>query len=267
LSYGFHYTHGQAIWSFLMSKPGNKPSLRAEKADIFGSTSWTAVLQAQSGSPQARKALEQLCNTYWFPIYAYIRHRGYNTTDAEDLTQGFFQFFLNTDRLQIVDRTKGKFRAFLLHTVKGFLVNHWDYIHAAKRGGGKVIMSLDAQTAENRYDHEPSVNHSPDKEFDRRWAHEVLQKALWGVEEIYQAAGKQELYNQLNPFLMDQAENRDYERVAAQLSMSTNAVAVSVHRLRQQYRECVRKHVAQTVSTPGEVEEEMRFLFHLLSEA
>jgi DNA-directed RNA polymerase specialized sigma24 family protein len=241
----------------------HEPSGRAEQRDIFATTSWTAIAAAQSESAEAREALEKLCSAYWFPLYAYVRHRGYSPADAEDLTQGFFYFFLSSNRLRVVDRAKGKFRAFLLATLKGYLANQWTAGRAAKRGGGKIILSLDEETAEHRYIHEPVSKQSPEAEYERRWASEVMQHALTRLESDFAKAGKQSLFNELRGFLLDEGGPAD--TVAKSLNMTRNALTVAVHRLRQSYRNRLREEVARTVASPEEVEVEMRHLFNVLA--
>lgn len=245
------------------SMPEKSP--RSDRADLFATTSWTVVLAAQQDSDEALAALERLCREYRFPVYAYVRHRGYSPADAEDLTQGFFHFLLHTKRLQVADRSKGRFRAFLLAVLKGFLINHWESIRAAKRGGGKQILSLSDNATELRFAREMVSPDSPELDYERCWAREVLQQALSRVETECVGSGKGHAFEILKPFLVDLAEGTDYETAAQTLGLTKNGVAVAVHRLRQSYRNHLRAVVAATVAAPDEVEEEMRHLFSVLA--
>lgn len=231
----------------------------------FATTHWSVVLTArESAAPQAKAALEKLCQTYWYPLYAYIRRQGHAPPDAQDLTQEFFGRLLEKNYLEAVQREKGKFRSFLLASLNHFLANERQRARAAKRGGGRVIISLD-DTAENLYALEPAATASPEDIFDKRWAIALLEQAFAGLRAEFLATGKGQIFDRLKTFLAEAGASGDYAPVAAQLGMSANSVAVAVHRLRHRYRELVRAEVAHTVSSPDEIEGEMRHLFAALA--
>ncbi|HWX19840.1 MAG TPA: sigma-70 family RNA polymerase sigma factor [Candidatus Binatia bacterium] len=234
----------------------------------FNTTHWSVVLLAgQNESQQGAEALEKLCRTYWPPLYGFIRRQGYGPEDAQDLTQKFFALLLERKDFGAVDPRKGKFRTFLLTSLTHFLANERDWSKAAKRGGGQQIISLNALESEQRYGSEPSVNVSPDKLFDLRWATTVLEEALRKLQAEMTAGGKSRQFEQLKLYLTDEPGEGDYTAAGVQLAMSSQAVAVAVHRLRNRYRELVRTEVAQTVANPLETDEEMRHLHEVLTES
>ncbi len=235
--------------------------------DIFATTRWTVVLAAgQSGAPQADVALEELCRTYWYPLYAYVRRHGHSREDAEDLTQAFFARLLEKNYLAGISSEKGKFRAFLLTAMKRFLANEWDRANRQKRGGGLRPLSLDWQDAETRYQIHPADNLSPDKLYDRAWAVTLLERVITRLRDESGAEGKAKLYEQLKTFLMVGKSEIPYAQAAATLELTEGAVRVAVHRLRQRYRELLREEIAQTLSDPAQVGEEMQALFSALAE-
>ena len=235
------------------------------KGQWFTTTHWSVVLAAGSETSSASDAaMEQLCRTYWPPLYAYIRRQGRSPHDAQDLTQGFFALLLEKNYVGIAEREKGKFRSFLLAALNYFLNGERDRAHAAKRGGGKIIVSLDDQAGEDFAAVEPASDSTPEKEFQKNWAITVLRQALMCLGEESTAGGKGAIFEELKPFLEGEAKPGDYATVAARLGMSANGVAVAVHRLRQRYGELVRAEIAHTVAGPGEVDEELRHLFTLL---
>lgn len=231
-------------------------------AGRFAATHWTVVVAAgQEASPQARRALEELCRTYWYPLYAYVRRRGFESHEAEDLTQEFFARLLAKNYLANVDRQKGKFRSFLLASLKHFLANEWDRAQAQKRGGQHTHISLDARAAETRYQSEPSDELSADKLLDRQWAVALLDQVLAQLGAEYAAAGKEELFEQLKGSLTGTKDSIPYTTVAAKLGTTEGAVKVAGHRLRQRYRKMLRQEIAHTVASPAEIDEEIRHLF------
>jgi len=239
----------------------------APPARQFNTTHWSVVLCAgQDQSSQGTAALENLCRTYWPPLYGFIRRQGYSPEDAQDLTQSFFVLLIERNDFRAVDPRKGKFRTFLLSSLTHFLANERDWSRAAKRGGGRQIVSLDALESEHRFLAEPVVNASPDKLFDLRWATTVLEEALRALAAEMQAAGRSRQFELLKAYLTGEPGEGDYATIASQLGMTSQAVAVAVHRLRQRYREQVREVVAQTVATPFDLEEEMRHLYEALTE-
>jgi RNA polymerase sigma-70 factor (ECF subfamily) len=209
--------------------------------------------------------MERLCSTYWYPLYAYIRWRGYAVEDGQDLTQEFFARLLEKNYLAQVGPEKGKFRSFLLKALKHFLANEYDRAAAQKRGKGVAPISLDAAAAEGMFALEPRCDLTPEILFERRWAATLLDQAFAQLRQEYAQAGKQALFQELHIFLTDDSGSGDYAPVAQRLKLTTGAVAVAVHRLRQKYRDCVRAQVAHTVATPAELEDEMRYLFSVLA--
>lgn len=237
----------------------------APKAQWFTTTHWSVVLAAgKASSPPADAALEQLCRKYWLPLYAYVRRRGYSHHDAQDLTQGFFAVLLEKNYLGLASRDKGRFRSFLLTALNHFLGDEADRAHAAKRGGGVTIISLDEQVGEDLLSIEPSSELAPEKEFQKNWAITLLRQGLERLREESRASGKAGIFDTLKPFLEGEASSGEYGAVAVPLGMTANGVAVAVHRLRQRYRELVRAEIAQTVATPEELEDEIRHLFAAL---
>lgn len=231
----------------------------------FTTTHWSVVLNAAAGaSPLADEALEKLCTAYWKPLYGYIRGRGYTEADAEDLTQEFFARLLAKQFLSGVHSGKGKFRCFLLASVKHFLANQWDRATALKRGGRQPLLPYDG-AAEEYFAGDAQEEVYPEATFDRQWALAVLEQAMRSLKQEYATAGKLEQFERLKRFLSSGASQEDYERVAAEIGGSAGAVGVSVHRLRQRYREQLRSAIANTVSDPGELEDEMHYLFGVLN--
>lgn len=245
----------------------NLPAGPPATGGIFATTHWTVVLAAgRSGSQQAAVALEELCRTYWYPLYAYVRRHGHSREDAEDLTQGFFARLLEKNYLEGVSSEKGKFRAFLLVALKRFLVNEWDRANTQKRGGGVTPLSLDWQDAEARYQINPADNLSPDKLYDRAWAVVVLERVITRLRDENNAEGKAGLYEKLRTFLMVGKADIPHAQAAAELKMSEGAVRVAVHRLRRRYRELLRDEIAQTLANPAQADEELQALFSALAE-
>ncbi len=242
------------------------PFLGQGRAASFSTTSWSVVLTAgQNDLAGAAAALEQICRKYWYPIYAFVRRRGADRQDAEDLTQGFFAHLLEMETLAKVDRRKGKFRTFLLCTLTKYLSNEWDKRQTAKRGGRRQIISLDEAAAEQIYRLEPVEPSSPEKLFDRRWASLLVERVLARLREEYRAAGKADLLAQLEPGLTQEAVPARSADWAASLGLSEGAVRVAQHRLRRRFGELLREEVARTVASPEEVDEEIRNLFAAIS--
>ena len=230
--------------------------------DVFATTHWTAVIAAgHGGSQEAEVALEELCRRYWFPLYVYVRRQTATREDAEDLTQAFFARFLEKNYLEKLTAQKGKFRAFLLASLKHFLANEWDRANRQKRGGGATTLSLDWQDADARYQIEPADNSSPDKLYDRAWAVTLLEKVLGRLRDENARDEQAKLFEQLRGFLMVGTSAIPYGEAAARLDMNEGAVRVAVHRLRRRYRELLREEISQTLVDPAHVGEEMRTLF------
>ena len=216
-------------------------------------------------SPRAYAALETLCTNYWYPLYAYVRRQGHGPHDAQDLTQAFFARLLEKNYLADVQREKGRFRSFLLASLKHFLANEWDRERALKRGGGRKLIALDDDSAESRYRLEPKDDLSADKIYERRWALTLLDKVLNTLHAEYEQGGKVEAFEILKPYLSAGRTSVSYALAAEKLGMNEGAVKVAVHRLRKRYRELLRAEIAQTVSTASEIEAEIRYLFAALS--
>lgn len=230
--------------------------------DVFATTHWTVVLAAgQRHTPQSDGALEELCRTYWFPLYAYVRRRGHAKADAEDLTQAFFARFLEKNYLAGLNAERGRFRAFLLASLKHFLANEWDKSQAQKRGGGATNLSLDWQTADTKFQVAATNEPSPDKAFDREWALALLAKVIERLQQECAADGKAKVFEQLKAFLMAGKGESAQSNVAKTLGMEEGAVRVAVHRLRKRYRVLLRDEISQTLTDESQVDEEMRALF------
>jgi RNA polymerase sigma factor (sigma-70 family) len=240
--------------------------VRPSDAAGFAATRWTLVLAAARGdvTPRSREAMEELCRLYWYPLYAYVRRRGHEAHEAEDLTQEFFLRLLAKNYLADLDPQKGKFRAFLLTSLKHFLANEWDRTHAQKRGGREVVISLDALKAESRYQLEPAHDLTPEKLFERQWALAVLDQVLVRLQAEFAAEGKQTVFDQLKPFLAAGRQAGGHAEAAARLGMTEGAVKTAVHRLRRRYRQLLREEIAQTVADPEEIDEEIRYLLACL---
>jgi len=247
--------------------PENPSHKSSAAGDVFATTHWTAVLAAgRGGSRQAHVALEELCRTYWFPLYAYVRRQGHSHEDAEDLTQAFFARLLEKNYLEGITSDKGKFRAFLLVAVKRFLANEWDRATRQKRGGGVIPLSLNWQDADTRYQINPADHLSPDKLYDRAWGVTVLERVITRLRDESEAEGKTKLYEQLKPFLMVGKSNIPYAQAAVALELTEGAVRVAVHRLRRRYRELLREEISKTLLDPAQADEEMQALFSALAE-
>ena len=230
--------------------------------DIFVTTHWTVVLAAgRHATPQAAAALEQLCQTYWFPLYAYVRRRGHAKAAAEDLTQTFFARLLEKNFFASPDAEKGKFRAFLLAALKHFLANEWDKSQTQKRGGGAAHLSLDWHTADTKFQVADAHTASPEKNFDREWSLALLARVIERLQKECAADGKARLFEQLKMFLTAGKSDSAQSEIARALGMEEGAVRVAVHRLRKRYRALLRDEIANTLSDPAMVDEEMRALF------
>ena len=234
-------------------------------AGVFATTHWTVVMDAaDSQADGSTKALEQLCQTYWFPLYAYVRRTGRPADEARDLTQEFFARVLEKKILKVADQERGKFRTFLLTSLKNFLAKEHEKSIRQKRGGGATHLSLDFQDAEGRYLHEPSHDCAPDKLFEREWAKALLQRVLLRLREEFVVAGQQERFEVLCPHLVEPDEADSYAGSAAKLGLSEGAVKTAMHRLRARYRALYREEIALLVGGPGEVEAEIQHLFRTL---
>lgn len=243
------------------STSDSSPDPAAPGGDYFVTTRWTVVLSAGcKSSPQSDRALGELCQTYWFPLYAYVRGRGHSKEDAEDLVQAFFARFLEKNYLEGLSAERGKFRAFLLASLKHFLANEWDKANRQKRGGGAQHLSLDWQEADKRFHPEPADIASPDRIFDRQWALALLERVILRLQEECSRDGKAALFEHTKGCLMVSSENIPYPEAARALGMDEGALRVAVHRLRKKYRELLRDEIAQTLLDPAHADEELRSL-------
>lgn len=231
----------------------------------FVTTHWSVVLTAgRSDTTRAHDALANLCQSYWPPLYAYVRRRGYSTEDAEDLTQEFFARLLSRNAVSNVVPEKGRFRSFLLASLNHFLADEWDKARAQKRGGGKVV-ALDLQTAETWLREAPAEKLTPEKAFELRWAITLLEQVYRKLEAEHRQEGKAALFETLRTTLAGPGNSAPYAELAAQLGMNEGAVKVAVHRLRQRYRALLRATIAETVASEVEVEEELRHLLRIVA--
>jgi len=223
------------------------------------------VAAGDSQHPNSRKALAALCEVYWYPVYAQVRYRGYDSEAAKDLTQGFFAELLEKRSLKLADPHRGRLRAFLKSSIENFLSHERQRDAALKRGGGKAPISLDFDGAEAQYRLEPGRDEAPDKLFERRWARATLNRVLAGLAEESRAAGEGRRFQRLAPFLTGGSSGKRYKSVAAELGISESAVKVAVHRLRGRYGQLLRAEVARTVNDPEAVDAEIKYLFSALS--
>jgi RNA polymerase sigma factor (sigma-70 family) len=247
-----------------VSSTDNKSS--TPPGDIFATTHWTVVLAAgRRHTPQSDGALEELCRTYWFPLYAYVRRHGHNKEDAEDSVQAFFARFLEKNYLAGLSAERGRFRAFLLASLKHFLINEWKKTQRLKRGGGEKLLSLDWQTADTQFQVAAVNEPSPDKAFDREWALALLAKVIERLRSECESDGKAKLFETLKIFLTAGKGALSHADAAKKLSMDETAVRVAVHRLRKRYRQLLRDEIAQTLADAADVDEEMRALFGAFS--
>jgi RNA polymerase sigma-70 factor (ECF subfamily) len=232
----------------------------------FDQTRWSVVLSAQRDDTiAANEAMAILCQTYWYPLYAYVRRKGKSPQEAEDLTQEFFARMIEKRYLDIADQERGKFRSFLLCSFKYFLANEYDKSQALKRGGGMQVVSIDQTEAEDRYTLEPVDSLTPDKLYQRRWAMMMIEQTLESLRSDMEAANKLELFEALKGSLTMSGCQKPYTELSEQLGMSVSAIKVTVHRMRKQYRAQLREYIAQTVQSPDEVDEEIAHLFSVFS--
>jgi DNA-directed RNA polymerase specialized sigma24 family protein len=261
---------GSVVQTTPVAPPKTENSLDSEPStpstgparDYFATTHWTVVLASgERRTPQSDRALEELCRTYWFPLYAYVRRRGHTKEDAEDLTQAFFARFLAKNYLGALDREKGKFRAFLLAALKHFLANEWDRGQTQKRGGQLTHLSLDWKTADTQFQLASTTEPTPDKAFDREWAMALLDQVIQRLQAECEADGRAEQFAELKGFLTAGKGAIPYASAAKSLDLSEAAARAAVHRLRKRYRQLLREEIARTLADPAQAQEEMRALF------
>ena len=237
-------------------------SERGER-NLFATTRWSLVLAVgeQRPSGDAREALTTLCETYWYPLYAFLRARGHSPADAEDLTQAFFALLLEKQVIRLADPARGRFRSFLLKSLQHFAANVHARNTAGKRGGGVPPLSLELDQAEGRFRLEVSSDETPERTFDRQWALTLLDRVMSRMKADALQKNKQHEFEALKAYLTGDEPQRSYSETASALGISEGAVKVAVHRLRRKFRDVVRDEISQTVSSPAEIEDELRYLW------
>jgi RNA polymerase sigma-70 factor (ECF subfamily) len=217
-----------------------------------------------AGNTNGGPALEQLCGAYWPPVYAFIRRQGHDSESACDLTQAFFARLLEKQDLKAARPDRGRFRFFLLASIKHFLANRRDWIRAKKRGGGAVLLPLKLENAERWYSCEPVDHSTPDKLFERRWALTTLERALSSLRREFEQAGKAEQFRKMKSLLTGDASTSDYAEIAGSLQMTEGALKVAVHRLRRRFRDAISTEILETLHNPADLEDELGFLLRVL---
>lgn len=231
----------------------------------FATTQWSLVLAAgQRGSAGAEDALARLCSSYWYPVFAFVRRQGYPSHEAQDLTQGFFARLIEKGDLRAADRSRGRFRSFLLTNCQYFLANERDRAQALKRGGGQVPLSIDVAAAEGRYERALAHSETPERLYERQWCLTLLDGVFEALRAEYAATGRKALFDRLKEFLTPGPDAGTHADAARDLGTSEGAVKVAAHRLRRRYREELRRRVADTVASGQDVEDELRYLFKTL---
>jgi RNA polymerase sigma-70 factor (ECF subfamily) len=242
------------------------PERNRPRNDVFATTRWTLVLSAgHPSSPDSGKALAELYQTYWYPLYVYVRHRGHTREDAEDLVQSFFTRLLQSKDLSGLAASRGKFRSFLLSSLKHFLANDWDRTNRTKRGGGAEHVSWDWEKADTLFLEVASHPQGPEWDFDRQWAIALLERVMIILDKEYRNTGKFEFWVATKQFLALSSGDIPYADVAENLGLDANSLRVAVHRLRRRYREILRLEIAHTLADPRQVEEEFQSLRAALS--
>ena len=244
---------------------GSLSTIAGENGAVaFATTHWSVVVAAQGESPEANKALEKLCRTYWWPIYSFIRRQGAGLEEAKDLTQSFFALLFERSDLEAVRREKGRLRSFFFASLKNFLAKERRYAAAAKRGEGRALIPLDELLARKRADLEPTDTLSADRIFERRWALTVLEQVLARLEDEYRVAGNAVIFAQLKQLLTEDGQRPCQAQIGQQFGMTENAVNQAFYRLRERYRELLHEEIAHTVIAPDDTEDELRYLIAVL---
>ena len=238
----------------------------AERAGHFATTQWSVVLACGDRErPEATAALAQLCETYWYPLYTYVRRQVGDVHEAQDLTQAFLANFLEKELVAKADPERGRFRSYLLTACKRFLINEWHKARAAKRGGGQFTLSLDWESGESRFTQLDAETLTAEQLYEQQWAMTLLQRVMEQLRAEQEAKGKLAQFDVLKQFLAGATDEAGYGEAGKSLGISEGAAKVAAHRLRGRYRELLRKEIAQTVSEPDEVDDEIRSLFAVLS--
>jgi RNA polymerase sigma-70 factor (ECF subfamily) len=239
------------------------PDQQPHRATSFPTTSWSLILDAGSLSAEGRGALAELCQAYWYPVYAFMRRRSCDAARAEDLTQEFFARLLEKNYLHDADRNRGRFRTFLLTAASHFVANEWDRRQARKRGGDTSIVSIDAAMANHRYSLEPADTDSPEVLYEKSWAAMVIERVLEAIRLEAASKSKSRQYDRLKVFLAG-GDSTPYSQVAAELEMSEGAVKVAVHRLRENFKVHLRSEIGRTVKAENEIDAEIRYLLRVM---
>ena len=221
------------------------------------------LLAGDETSVEGDRALEELCRAYWYPLYAYVRRQGRSPEDAQDLTQEFFARLLEHKYVRLADPQRGRFRTFLLSSLKNFLINEWEKARATKRGGGERKFSLDAEDAEGKYREEPADEMTPDRIFEKQWATALVENVLARLRGEYVAMGKVGLFEELKGHVWGDGGGT-YAEAAARLKTTEGALRIGAHRLKEQFRRVLRQQVAHTVAGPDEIDAELRHLISIL---
>ncbi|QDU37518.1 RNA polymerase sigma factor [Maioricimonas rarisocia] len=236
----------------------------AASCDPFATTRWSVVVAARGSGDESAAALEDLCQAYWYPIYAYIRRRSRDIHEAQDLTQAFFGQILEQRTIAAADQQRGRFRAFLLTACRRFLINESERTGAAKRGGGRRVLSLDFELGESRYGTQAVDTENPERIYEQQWALTLLGRVLERLQHEMTSKGKSDQFDVLKVFLSGTPRDGSLAAAAGQLGMSEGAAKVAAHRMRQRYRELLRGEIAATLADPSETEDEIRSLFAVL---
>jgi RNA polymerase sigma-70 factor (ECF subfamily) len=247
--------------------PEDRHVSSAFRGGSFPTTHWSLVVAAgESRDSDSRQALDELCRLYWPPVYSFVRSSGHDTEAALDLTQGFFARLLEKGDLRQADRTRGKFRSFLLASVKHFVANDWDRARAQRRGGGKILASLDLEDAEARYGLSLAHPQTPETIYEKQWALTLLERAMTRLEEELARSKHARHVPRLKPFLTVEGGDESYRDLARELGVSEPSIKVAIHRMRRRFGALVRQEVAQTLDdpTPADVDEEIRHLFSVM---
>ena len=232
----------------------------------FETTHWSTVLAASSqSSGRARQALATLCQTYWYPLYVYLRRRGHSAEDAEDLTQGFFTRVFEKGTLGAADPERGRFRSFLLASLQHYVSHERDHVHAEKRGGTTALLPLELEGAEGLYRREPPDDRTPEAVFDQRWALSVLDRVAARLREEFRRRGKEAVFDGLREHLIGDDDRLSYREIGARLGLSEVAARVAVYRLRRRFGELLRREIGETVASPEDIEDEIRYLIRVVA--
>lgn len=236
-------------------------------ASVFATTHWTVVLEAsRSDAPNSQAAFGELYRTYWQPLYRYVRRRGHPPADAEDITQDFLVALLEKRRLDGLEREGGKFRTFLLASLKNHLANVWDRRHTARRGGGATPVCLDDMESESAFLAQPPQS-DPDLCYEREWAFALIEATLRRLEDEFRAAGRLAFFEAVRPYLQNDRQGRPYAELAIDLGLTEGALKVAIHRVRQRYGTLLREEIRRTIGTEAEVREELQFLIRVVGHA